>query len=144
MTTQNSRISKRRVGAVIAAAATFAIVSASAATLGGLGTESVGAESGAVVAPVTTGVTLNFATEYFNGGYVVSDVTLTANSDIPSGASIKVTLADTEQTSLKELSGTGEGDSDVTWADVNISAEDLANVAVVINGEVVSNVTLEN
>lgn len=135
MSTTESRISKRRVGAIIAAAATFAIVSASAATLGGLDIETLGADSSTVVAPVTKGVTLSFDTEYAAGGYIVSGIILEAKEGkIPDDAEVKVTLADQAGESLAQY--TRNGDGVFVSEETNIRAHDVANASVVINGAV--------
>ncbi|WP_353082074.1 hypothetical protein [Tessaracoccus lapidicaptus] len=137
-----SPVSKRRIGAVVAAVATFAIVSASAATLGGLDNQSLGANSNTVVAPVENGVTLTFDTSYDAAAqaYVVTAVDLQATDPaetISDDAEIKLTLVDAADAVLVEYVSTDGGE---TWTDpaATVTAHDVARASVVIDGGVVA------
>ncbi len=139
MTTNESRISKRRVGAIIAAAATFAIVSASAATLGGLNVDRLGAEQGDLEEILTEGVVVTFDTEYAEGAYQVVGATLATLGDelLPQGAEYDVTFYGEARNVLGDASGVVGSDAgsltlELDAADIN--ARDLEGVAVVING----------
>ena len=133
------QFSKRKVGAILAGAAVFAVVSASAATLGGLQTNHLGANSNEVIAPVTKGVGISWTTKYDETAkaYVVDGVTLTAlglDESIPETAEVKVTLADKEGVALGEYVSTDGGS---TWAAPTpgpVTAHDVERASVVING----------
>ena len=134
------QFSKRKVGAILAGAAVFAVVSASAATLGGLQTNHLGANSNEVIAPVTKGVGISWTTKYNETAkaYVVDGVTLTAlgqGESIPKDAEVKVTLADKAGVALGEYVSTNGGS---TWttapAPGSVKAHDVKRASVVING----------
>lgn len=134
------QFSKRKVGAILAGAAVFAVVSASAATLGGLQTNHLGANSNEVIAPVTSGVGISWTTSY-NGtakAYVVDGVKLTplvTTESIPDTAEVMVTLADKDGVALGEYVSTDGGS---TWDTApiagSVKAHDVELASVVIKG----------
>ena len=132
------QFSKRKVGAILAGAAVFAVVSASAATLGGLQTNHLGANSNEVIAPVTKGVGISWTTKYDQTAkaYVVDGVTLTAlgeGESIPEAAEVRVTLTDAAGKALGEYVRPAGG---TTWTapTTAITAHDVERASVVING----------
>lgn len=133
------QITKRKAVAVVAATAVFAIVSASAATLGGLDTKAFGADQGVVVAPVEGGVTLTWNTEYSAKAreYVLEGINIAATDrteTIPELAEVKVTLTDTTGAELVEyVSDNGGADWTAHPVANSVAAEDVAGAAVVIN-----------
>lgn len=138
--------SKRKVGAILAGAAVFAVVSASAATLGGLQTNHLGANSNEVIAPVTKGVGISWTTTYNDTAeaYVVDGITLTAldpGESIPATAEVKVTLANEAGGSLGEYVSTNGGS---TWttapAPGSVTAHDVERASVVINSGAVKSI----
>lgn len=137
------QVSKRKVVAVVAAAAAFAAVTVSAATLGGLQTDSVGANSNAVAAPVTGGVALSWDTDYSSSkkAYTVTGIALATVKDekIPAGADVRVTLTGAEGKVLGEYRST---DGASTWSELKaeIPAHDVEGASVVINGGAVTDV----
>lgn len=131
-------MSKRKVLAIITGAAVFAIVGASAATLGGIQTNDLGANSNAVAAPVENGVTLSWATGYnaTAQAYAVTGITLgtiDAGESIPATAQVKVTLIDDSGAALGEYVSTNGGSSWTAPAGAVLAAE-VYGASVVING----------
>lgn len=121
--------------AVLAGVAVFAIVSASAATLGGLETNDLGANSNSVKAQASSGVVVSWQTAYDatlnggTGGYKVSGVTLTPAA--PATAQVKLTLKSSTGASLGEITGTG---ATFVLPATPIAAHDVYGVSLVING----------
>src|SRR5690606_27091824 len=100
--------------AVVAATAVFAIVSASAATLGGVTSEAFGADRGAVVAPLEGGVTLSWDTAYNAEvrSYVLEGIGIAAADsadEIADDAEVKVTLLGSDETPIIEYSSVNGG-----------------------------------
>ncbi len=129
---------RNKTFAVVAGVAVFAAVSASAASLGGVETSDLGANSNSVKAQLADGVGVSFDTEYDStlGAYVVSAVNLTAlgAGSIPATAQVQLTLKDVSGDSLGELTGTGSTLS----APSNVLAHDVYGVSLVINGGTVT------
>ena len=138
-------MSKRKALAVVIGAAVFAIVGASAATLGGIQTNDLGANSNTVKGHVTQGVALSWDTEYSASlnAYVVTGMELTpvsASETIDDEAEVKVTLVDSSGGVLGEWVSTDGG---ATWDDVPavaITAASVVRASVVINGGSVTSV----
>ncbi|RMB61874.1 hypothetical protein [Tessaracoccus antarcticus] len=131
-------MSKRKVVAIVGAAAAFAAVTVSAATLGGLQTDSVGANSNKVSAPVSKGVALNWSTEFSakDQAYVVSSIALapiSTEEKIPEKATVRVTLTDASGDVLGEYNST-DGATSFEKPGKVVTAHDVANASVVING----------
>jgi hypothetical protein len=126
---------KRKTIAVVAGIAVFAAVSASAATLGGIKTDDLGANSNAVAGQLTQGVNVSFTTAYDAtlGGYKVTGVTLGTNGSetIPATAAVSLTLKGASGVLLGTLTGTG---STLTYSGATIAAHDVQGVSLVING----------
>lgn len=130
---------KKKVIAILAGVAIFGAVSASAATLGGLTTNDVGANSNSVKSPVSNGVSVSWLTAYDAtlGGYKVSGVELSANGAevIPASSVVKLTLTDETGASLGEITGTG---TTLGAPATTIPANSVYGVSLVINGGTVS------
>lgn len=147
MSNNKFQISKRKIAAVAAAAAVFAAVTVSAATLGGVETSSVGANSNAVAAPVTQGVSLSWTTAYdgVEMAYVVNGIKLSpisADEKIAADAEVKVTLTGADNTVLGEYTSIA-GAEKFTAPKVAIPAHDVEGVSVVINGGAVTKIVSE-
>jgi hypothetical protein len=135
---------KMKVLAVVAGVAVFAGVSASAATLGGLKTDDVGANSNVVAPHLTGGVSVSFTTVYSTtlGYYTVTAASLqalTAGDTIAIGAKVQVTFKG-GLTSLGEVTinstaaaMTNSVPLTITLA-TPIAAADLTGVSLVVNG----------
>jgi hypothetical protein len=128
--------SRNKIIAVVAGVAVFAAVSASAATLGGLETNDLGANSNTVKAQVTGGVKVAWTTAYDStlGGYKVTALALTpVTGTISATAKVSVTLKSTTGASLGEYTS---NDGGATWTApvATISANSVYGISVVING----------
>ncbi|WP_420115168.1 hypothetical protein [Pseudactinotalea sp.] len=131
--------SKKNVVAVLAGVTVATAVAASAASLGGLTTQWLGANSNVVSSPVTGGVNVTWDTAYDAslGYYVVTDFTLDTIDDaetLPTGADVQLTLqlADSD---TEEFEGTVTSDGTVDLGTVPaIAAHDVEGVSVVIAG----------
>jgi hypothetical protein len=136
---------KRPIVALLAGLFVFAVVSASAVTLGGLTTDGLGADAEVVAACTTGGVTVDFTTSFDNTvGYVVDAVVLTVNN--PSdciGADIDIALGsvtggDAAPDTWQELTGTFadvDGTATATIATSTlVLAEDVVNIDVLVTG----------
>lgn len=136
-----ARTPARKVIALVGGAAVFAVVSASAATLGGLQTDHLGANSNDVASPIENGVAVSWDTAYDGTAqaYVVSGMTLAAldaDESIPDGAEVRLTLTDASGDALGEFVSTNGGS---TWtAPTGILAHDVFGASVVINGGAVT------
>lgn len=126
---------KKKTIAIVAGIAVFAAVSASAATLGGIKTDDLGANSNAVAAQVTGGVNVSFTTSYDStlGGYKVTGVTLapTGSEVIPTTAADQLTLKASDGSSLGQITGTG---TTLGAPASTIPANLVYGVSLVING----------
>lgn len=133
----------RIIWATFASVAVFAAVSASAATLGGITTEDVGADNQAVASCDTNGITTDYETAYdaTTAAYEVTNVTVGAIADPCNGLTMKVTLAGAANASLAEQSMTVSVDSGIpdtsdvlNFAGDNVAAEDVTAIHVSIVG----------
>ena len=126
---------KKKLIAVVAGIAVFAAVSASAATLGGIDTSVVGANSNDVAAPVDAGVTVAWSVGYDTtlNAYAVTGATLTANGGqtISADAEVLMTVLDVAGAPIMELSGTG---ATLGAPATPLAANDVYGVSLVING----------
>lgn len=126
--------SKRKTLAVVAAVAAFAAVSASAATLGGITSGSLGADTKVVASCDTVGgVSVTYANSYDSATkeYVVDGVTVAGIDAACDTGSIKVALAN-GATKLGEITGTISGTSWSGNLSSPVSAKNVNDVAVVI------------
>lgn len=131
-------MSKRKAIAVVIGAAVFAIVGASAATLGGIQTNNLGANSNVVEAQIENGVRLSWQTAYSSSesAYTVTGITLSTidgAESIPGTAQVKVTLVDANGDALGEFVSANGGS---TWTAPSgaVLAADVYGASVVING----------
>lgn len=125
---------KKKLVAVVAGIAVFAAVSASAATLGGVRTDDLGANSNSVKGPIRNGVSVAWDVAYDATArtYVVNGATLaTLDPSESIGASAKVLLAITAADGSLITKVTGTGTSLVV---PGVPAIDVYGVSVVING----------
>lgn len=127
---------KKNALALLAGVAVAAVVTASAATLGGVNAQELGADSNDVVAPITEGVSVTWDTSYHpgKGHYVVDGFTLTPTGDetIPADAEVQVTVSGTNGEKLAEYTGTGGGYMELDDTDAIVAAHDVHGAAVVI------------
>ena len=144
MASQKTQITKRRAIAVVGATAVFAIVSASAATLGGITSDAFGADQGVVGAPLTQGVSLTWDTTYDTnaGEYVLDGVEIEAtgaNERIDANAEVRIAVTGTNGDLLVEYNRDSAQDAwTVTPAASVVPADEVAGVSVVIHGGAVA------
>ncbi|MEJ1231173.1 MAG: hypothetical protein WDM88_11860 [Galbitalea sp.] len=126
---------KKKTIIIAAGIAVFAAVSASAATLGGVKTDDLGANSNAVAGQLTGGVNVSFTTTYDAtlGGYKITGVTLTANGaeTFPTTGAVSLTLKGTGGVALATITGTG---GTLTYSGSTVAAHDVTGVSLVVNG----------
>ena len=143
MAAEKFQITKRKAVAVVAAAAVFAVVSASAATLGGITTDAFGADQGAVESPVQGGITLSWNTGYNAevGEYVLEGFeldTFDPSEEIPGDAEVMVAITGEsgliQEFEVSRTSGTWTQ----TLSDASISVAEIQGVAVAINDRTVN------
>ncbi|MCD4535847.1 hypothetical protein LRP67_17290 [Nocardioides sp. cx-169] len=148
-------MSKQLVLALAAGTTAFAAVVGSAATLGGITSDDLGADTSVVASCDTDGIAVEYSTTYveMTGVYEVDEVTLTGIDQGCAGQSYKVTLAGgaSSTTSLLEKPGTLPAGpvAPATWNDEltlpidtssttgpvdGVDAEAVENIAVVISG----------
>jgi hypothetical protein len=136
------RTHRRRFAAAAAGVAVAAIVAASAATLGGLSADRLGADD-TIVLDAADGLHLSWGTPSYDttvGGYTVSAVTLTTSGAIPlpataDGASVKVVLLDGTGAVLAEsLSVSGGVASYAVTFPAGVDASAVAAASVVVAG----------
>ena len=149
-------MSKQLVLALAAGTTAFAAVVGSAATLGGITSDNLGADTKVVASCDTDGIGVEYSTKYveLTGVYEVSKVTLTGVDDACDGQGVAVTLAETASTAgdteLGEVNATADatGTLDITVptsaaavvgppavdAVTGVDAEDVEYIAVVISG----------
>lgn len=148
MNTKMKKPRKKNVVAVLAGVAVAAAIASSAATLGGLRTDSVGANSNSVASPINDGVAVSWTTSYggFGSGYLVDGVTLTTIGDeeFPAGAEVKVTLVDENDAPLGSEFVYTVGASaveSITLGPAGVAAADVYGVSVVVDGGAVTEIT---
>lgn len=139
-------MNKQLVLAVAAGTAAFAAVVGSAATLGGITSDDLGADTSVVASCDTDGITVDYTTSYdaTAGLYEVTGVELGGIDEGCNGQAVKVSLsADaSEATPLEEatstvvVAGSTPGPEDTTHAltFTGVDAELVGFIAVVISG----------
>lgn len=136
---------KRMIYGLLAAVTVFGAVAASAASLGGITTDTLGADNAAVSACDTDGVTTAYTEAYEAAvpGYEVGTVTVGSIADACNGLTMKVNLVDSANASLAESSITVAVDSTATTPDTsddfdftasNVSVTSVENVHVTVAG----------
>lgn len=132
------KVNKRLILGLIVGVAVFAAAFGMAASLGGLNTDTLGADDSVVAACDTVGgIDVTYETSYDSvatAGYKVDSVSLESVDAACDGLAFKVTLAgdtvDEEATGTLSLTTGGES---VTFAGTTL-AEDVEDVHVVISG----------
>ena len=130
---QNPPRRRRRGAVVLLGIAAFGLAAASAASLGGLTSSSLGADNGAVTSCDTDGVTIAYGTPAYDatsGLYKVSTVTVGGIAVGCAGKTVAVTLSDAANASL----GSGTAVIAGTTAAITLSAP--ANAKLVVGAEI--------
>jgi hypothetical protein len=130
--------------ALVAGLAITGIVGASAASLGGINGEDLGAGVDAVSSCDTDGVTVAYATSVASGVVEVDSVTISAIADACKSAAVDVTLLDAAAgdalangTLTGTMSGTASGSDTMSitlTVTGSVDAEDVEGIAIVISG----------
>jgi hypothetical protein len=127
----------RRGAVVLLGIGAFGLAAASAASLGGLTTGSLGADNAAVASCDTNGVTLAYGTPAYDaatGVYKISTATVGGIAAGCIGKTVYVTLADSTGASLGGGSGVlASGTSITVTLATNASAKAIVNAAVAIS-----------
>jgi len=134
----NSKRRRRIAAAVIAGVATLGVVGASAATLGGVNSNSLGADVGVVGSCDNDGVTLAYTNSYDAalGRYQTTSVTVSGINAACAGKSLSLTLKDGANASLgggtvASIAGTSAA---VPLGGAGANANAVVGAAVVIAG----------
>ena len=119
----------------------FGTAMGSAASLGGLNAESLGADDAIVASCDTDGVNTAYTTAYNttgSAGYKVATVTVSGLNNACDGKSIEVRLTGSSNSSLESVSKTVETDGAVTTTTLTFGsstlAENVTGVHVVVAG----------
>ena len=128
---------RKKVMAVIVAVLAFSLIAASAATLGGITVDGVGADTELVASCDTDGVTASFTEVYISPAYQVETVTIGGVADLCIGEDMTVTLANADGSVAVEVGptqvvATSTNDNSLTFAVSGITVEQLRRVAVAI------------
>jgi hypothetical protein len=132
--------SRRTLLAILGGIAAFAIVVGSAASLGGITSTSLGADDSVVASCDTDGVTSSYSTVYnttTTAGTKVNDVTIGGLDAACHGKSMTVTLVNTSNASIGEVTQAvpGTGTTNVlNFVTPNVLAENVTGIHVVITG----------
>jgi len=133
---QNPPRRRRRGAVVLLGIAAFGLAAASAASLGGLTSSSLGADNGAVTSCDTDGVTIAYGTPAYDatsGLYKVSTVTVGGIALGCSGKTVAVTLSDATNGSL----GSGSAVIGAAATTANITLSTPANAKLVVGAAAV-------
>jgi hypothetical protein len=132
---------KRTLLAVLGGIVAFAIVVASAASLGGLTSDNLGADDSLVASCDTNGVTSSYTTVYNatgTGGFKVDDVTIDGINDACDGQEMTITLTDNANAVIGEVASTIPTNVAITnvadFVSDNVLAEAVTGIHVVITG----------
>ncbi|MFA5566509.1 MAG: hypothetical protein WC184_11570 [Acidimicrobiia bacterium] len=122
--------------AVATGATLFGITFASAASLGGVNSKSLGAGDTIVASCDTDGVNIDYNHSYdpTNGQYQVENVTISDISENCENHTLEVTLADTQGTALATGTTTITTTSETVTLTTTPSAEAVTNAHIIITG----------
>lgn len=128
-------MSKRLAIAAIAGLTAFGAVTASAATLGGLNSASIGADTTVVAACDNDGVNVSYDTAYDVAAkeYRVSAVNLSGIADACQDQAVTLTLANASA-ALGSASGTVSGTAQKLQLAAPVAAKAVTSAAIVITG----------
>lgn len=127
---------KRKIGALVAGLATVGVVGASAASLGGVTSNALGADVGVVASCDTDGVTLAFTNAYdaTSGVYRTTGVNVTGINAACNTKAINLTLKDNAGASIGSGSGTVAAGAATVSISPTASANAVVGAAVIISG----------
>ena len=135
---RETRSRRKRIAlAVIVTATLLGVVAASAASLGGITSGNLGADTGVVASCDTDGVTLAYTNSYDAtlGRYQTTSVSVSGINTACNTKAISLTLKDASNVSLASGSGTvAAGAATLTMSGSGANANVVVGAAVVING----------
>ncbi len=125
---------RRRGAVVLLGIGAFGLAAASAASLGGLTSSSLGADNGAVSSCDTNGVTVAYGTPAYDataGLYKISTVTVGGIDAACAGKTVAVTLSDSANASL------GSGSAVIAGTTASVTLSTPANAKLVVGAAAV-------
>lgn len=128
---------KKLLVALAVGVAVFAAAYASAATLGGLGSDDLGADDSVVASCDTTGgVTTTYQTDYNQTAatYIVTSITISNVDAACAGQTIKAVLSGASDVELTEVTATAVTGTNVINVTAVVPAENVTGLHVVISG----------
>jgi hypothetical protein len=127
---------RKRVAVAIVGASALGLGVASAASLGGLTTKSLGANDTVVASCDTDGMTVAYTNAYDSatGKYRTGSATISGIAAACNGQSLALTLRDSSGASLGAGSATVAGTSQVVTLSPVAAADAVAGAAVVVTG----------
>jgi len=130
------RSTRRRTLAVAAGLATFSVIGAFAATLGGLDSDQLGADASVVTSCDEDGVVVDYNTDYDNADdrYEVTSVDISGIDPACATQTLSVTLADGTVNLAEENQTVGLTGTEHVVLTATPDAEVVNNTAIVITG----------
>lgn len=128
-------MNRKRLGIVLLGLGVAGLAVASAATLGDVESNDIGAGVGVVASCTSDGVDVSYSTEFSGGEYVIDEVTvdITEGGGVCDGQDLSLTLMDDSSGDLGSGSAGVSGDS-ATVTGLSASAASVVDVSVVITG----------
>jgi hypothetical protein len=126
---------RKKSVAVLAGLAITGLIGAAAASLGGINSDSLGADTGVVSSCDSDGVDVAYSYAFSAGlgEYVVTGVTVSAIDEACDGQTLAVTLSDGDDVVLGSGSAPVDDSGAVTVSIPAASAEAVENIAIVIS-----------
>lgn len=125
---------KRVAIAVLGGLAIAGVAGASAATLGGVRSSSVGSDDGIITSCDSDGVDVSYDTAFQGGAYKVTAVTFSDVSKDCDGDEASFTLLDGGNAALTSQSAVATATEFTVSLNTPVSAEALAGISLVIEG----------
>ena len=124
---------RKKMTAIVVAVLAFSMIAASAASLGGITTADLGADTALIAACDADGIVADFTVTFSGGEYQTSAVDISGIDAACTGQDISVTLLDSTGASLGSSGPSAVGGATHSAA-ITASANAVAEIAVVIEG----------
>lgn len=124
---------RKKMTAIVLGLLAFSMVAASAASLGGITTSNLGAETDIVAGCDDDGIAVDFTLAFSGGEYRTSSVDITGIAAACNGQDISVTLLDGSGASIGSASAATVAGTSHS-ASISALAADVEGIAVVIDG----------
>lgn len=124
---------RKKLTAIVLAVLAFSMIAASAASLGGITTADLGADTALIAACDADGIAADFTVSFSGGEYQTNTVVISGIDATCLGQEISVTLLDGTGTSLGSAAPSVVGGATHSAA-ITASANAVAEIAVVIEG----------